>query len=360
MRKGKNNFLKKFVESRKNNNSGGGSGYASDERFYTPKAVKDDNGNNKYTKKIRFLPYVYEDKEDGSESIYYILEERTHFVRNPKIKRVFMSPCPKSFGYVKEKCPLCEMYNETYRESNGVENVDEKEIIQKKAKNFRPDKKYISNILVLDDKENPENNGKVFLYKFGYHVYKAIMDAVDDEVEKMDDEVDGDVFDKYEGFDFYLNMEIDGKYASYKKSRFINDPKPIADSEEEIKEILGKMHSLKTLKDEILTKHNTYEEIEEKYEEFLTESSKAIRVKRNAKKLVEDDEDDGDEDEPTPPKKSSKKKSIKVEEVDEDDFGDDEFGDDEDEPTPPKKSSKKKTEMDDDIDDLLDDDDLFE
>ena len=36
------------------------------------------------------------------------------------------------------------------------------------SQRYKRKKSYVSNILVIDDPANPENNGKVFLYRYGH------------------------------------------------------------------------------------------------------------------------------------------------------------------------------------------------
>ena len=42
---------------------------------------------------------------------------------------------------------------------------------------------YYANIYVVQDKANPENEGKVFLYKFGKKIFDKIMEAMQPEYE---------------------------------------------------------------------------------------------------------------------------------------------------------------------------------
>ena len=76
---------------------------------------------------------------------------------------------------------------------------------------------YISNIYVVKDPTNPENEGKVFLYKFGKKIFDKITAAMQPEFE---DEEAIDPFDFWQGANFKLKAKNVAGYRNYDSSEF--------------------------------------------------------------------------------------------------------------------------------------------
>lgn len=76
---------------------------------------------------------------------------------------------------------------------------------------------YTANIYVVSDKANPENEGKVFLYKFGKKIFDKIIAAAQPEFE---DETPVNPFDLWEGANFKLKITNVAGYWNYDKSEF--------------------------------------------------------------------------------------------------------------------------------------------
>lgn len=101
---------------------------------------------------------------------------------------------------------------------------------------------YYSNIYVIKDPANPENEGKTFLFRFGKKIHDKIMDKMSPQFE---DEEPINVFDFWEGCNFRLKIRnVDG-YRNYDKSTF-DSPSEIFESDEEIKKTWESEYSLKT------------------------------------------------------------------------------------------------------------------
>lgn len=82
---------------------------------------------------------------------------------------------------------------------------------------------YISWILVVNDPGNPDNNGKVFLYKYG----KKIFDKINELMNPSDpNETKINPFDMWEGADFKLKIKKVGGFRNYDSSSF-DSPSPI-------------------------------------------------------------------------------------------------------------------------------------
>lgn len=114
---------------------------------------------------------------------------------------------------------------------------------------------YYSNILVVDDPKNPDNNGKVFLFRYGKKIFDKLQEA-------MNPPFEGDPrinpFDLWKGANLTLKIrKVDG-YRNYDSSVF-GEPKPAAGTDKELEAIWRAEHSLADfIADD---KFKTYEEL---------------------------------------------------------------------------------------------------
>ena len=119
---------------------------------------------------------------------------------------------------------------------------------------------YITNILIVKDPAHPENEGKVFLYKFGKKIFDKIKDVAEPQFE---DEKPINPFDFWEGANFKLKIRNVEGYRNYDKSEF-DGISSISESDDEIEAIWNKQHSLTQFLDE---KHfKSYDELKKKFE----------------------------------------------------------------------------------------------
>ena len=122
---------------------------------------------------------------------------------------------------------------------------------------------YFSNILVVNDPTRPDNNGKVFLFKYGKKIWDKINEAMHPQ---FADEKAINPFDFWDGANFKLKIRQVEGYRNYDKSEF-DSPSPVADSDEAIKKIWESQHSLTELVD---PKHfKSYEELKMRLEKAL-------------------------------------------------------------------------------------------
>ena len=95
--------------------------------------------------------------------------------------------------------------------NSGVES--DKDIARSRKRQTR----YVSNIMVISDPANPENEGKVFLYRYGPKIFNKIQEAMQPEFQ---DEEPLNPFDFWSGADFKLKIRKVGGYVNYDKSEF--------------------------------------------------------------------------------------------------------------------------------------------
>ena len=118
--------------------------------------------------------------------------------------------------------------------NSGVES--DKEIARKQKRKLQ----YYSNVYVVEDPANPQNEGKVFLYRYGKKIFDKIMEAMQP---AFQDESPVNPFDFWEGANFKLKLrKVDG-YWNYDKSEFA-DPSALFDNDEEIEALWKTEYSL--------------------------------------------------------------------------------------------------------------------
>jgi len=99
---------------------------------------------------------------------------------------------------------------------------------------------YISNIYVVKDPANPENEGKVFLYKYGKKIFDKLTAAMQPEFE---DEEAIDPFDFWQGANFKLKAKNVAGYRNYDSSEFAAVSPLLEDSDDDALEALWKKES---------------------------------------------------------------------------------------------------------------------
>ena len=142
--------------------------------------------------------------------------------------------------------------------NTGVDS--DKDIARKRKRKLS----YYANILVVSDPKHPENEGKVFIFKFGKKIFDKITEAMQPE---FDDETPINPFDFWKGANFKLKIrKVDG-FWNYDKSEF-EAVSQIKDSDDEIKTIWGKQYPLKPFLDP--SNFKTYDELKEKLNRVIT------------------------------------------------------------------------------------------
>jgi hypothetical protein len=166
--------------------------------------------------------------------------------------------------------------------NSGVES--DKEQARKQKRRL----KYHTNILVIKDSANPENEGKVMLFAFGKKIFDKLNDLMNPEFE---DEKPVNPFDFWEGANFKLKVRMYEGYPNYDKSEF-DDPSELFDGDEEkLEEVYNQLHSLQELVDP--SQFKSYEELEAKLHRVLGISGTVSTEtrKQSAEELVDEEMD---------------------------------------------------------------------
>ena len=161
----------------------------------------------------------------------------------------------KSLTTIGQKDPVSEMNSRLW---NSGDDAD-KDIVRSRKRRLS----YYSNILVISDPKRPENEGKVFLYKYGKKIFQKIQDLINPEFQ---DEQPVNPFDMWTGANFRLKIRQVEGYRNYDKSEF-DMPSEIEGGDERLEEIWKSEYSLKDFIDPSTFK--SYSELEAKLHRVL-------------------------------------------------------------------------------------------
>jgi len=210
------------------------SGKQVDERFWKPEVDASGNG---YAV-IRFLP-----APDG-ETVPWA-KVYSHAFQGPGGWYI-----ENSLTTLNEKDPVGEVNRQHW--NAGTE--EGKEVARRQKRKLS----YYSNILVVKDPKHPDNEGKVFLYKYGKKIHDKILAAMQPEFQ---DETPVNVFDLWEGANFKLKIKKVAGFWNYDSSEF-DSVSALSSDDTELEATWKKEHSLEafTSKDQF----KSYDELEKR------------------------------------------------------------------------------------------------
>ena len=212
-----------------------------DERLWKPELDKSGTGSAV----IRFLP-----APDGEELPWVKL-----------FKHAFQGPTGKwyienSLTTISKNDPVSEHNSALW--NTGLET--DKETARKQKRKLE----YYSNIYVVSDSKHPENNGKVFLFRYGKKIFDKIMAAMQPEFE---DETPINPFDFWEGANFKLKIrKVDG-YWNYDKSEF-DSVSALKDNDDSLDSIWKNQYSLTDFT--APTNFKSYDELKKRLDDVLS------------------------------------------------------------------------------------------
>ena len=210
-----------------------------DDRFWRPELDKSGNG----MALVRFLP-----APDGEDLPW--ARSWNHGFQGPGGWYI-----ENSLTTLGQKDPVSEYNSQLW--NSGIEA--NKEIARKQKRRLT----YVSNVLVIKDPTNPQNEGQVRLYKYGKKIWDKINDQMNPEFE---DETPLNPFDLWEGANFKLKIrKVDG-FSNYDKSEF-EASTPVNDEDSKMEELWKTEHSLSEFTD--AKNFKTYSELKEKLDRVL-------------------------------------------------------------------------------------------
>ena len=126
---------------------------------------------------------------------------------------------------------------------------------------------YVSNIYIVSDPGNPDNNGKVFLYQYGKKIFDKIMDVMQP---SFQDETPMNPFDFWEGGNFKLKIRQVEGYRNYDKSEFAS-ASVLYEDESKLETIYNMMHPIGEWADP--ANYKSYDELKKKLDTILARTS---------------------------------------------------------------------------------------
>lgn len=230
-----------------------------DNRFWQPTVDKAGNGSAV----IRFLPppkgedlpwvQIWNHGFQGPTGLWYI---------------------ENSLTTLGQTDPVSELNSKLW--NSGIES--DKDIARAQKRKLT----YISNILVVKDPAHPENEGQVFLYKYGKKIFDKIKDLMKPE---FDDEEPINPFDLWQGANFKLKIRQVEGFRNYDKSEF-SEVSAISEDDDELERIWNAEHSLKAFLDP--SNFKTYDELKTRLDKVLNPNGAAAAKSAAAAKLDED------------------------------------------------------------------------
>ena len=212
-----------------------------DDRLWKPELDKSGNG---YAV-IRFLPAV-----EGEDLPWAKIW--SHAFQGPTGQWYIEN----SLTTISQKDPVSEHNTQLW--NTGLES--DKEVARKQKRKLQ----YFSNIYVVSDAKHPENEGKVFLYRYGKKIFDKIMEAMQPEFE---DEEAINPFDFWQGANFKLKVrKVDG-FWNYDKSEF-DAVSPLLKDDDAIEEIWKRQYPL--AEHTAATNFKSYDELKTRLDAVLS------------------------------------------------------------------------------------------
>lgn len=242
-----------------------------DDRFWYPAVDKGGNGRAI----IRFLP------APPSEEVPFVIEYK-HSFKGPT-GLYYIENCLSTVG---KEDPVNVFNGKLWATGNEKDKEQARE--QKRKKSF------ISNIYVIKDPLNPENEGKVKLFRYGVKIFEKLNELMNP---AFDDDPQINPFDLWEGANFEIRIATIDKYRNYDKSKFA-DPAPLFDDDEKLEEIWNSEYPLQPFVDaENKDLFKSYEDLEKKLNRVLglndTAPARVSKAREDAveeKKTISEDE----------------------------------------------------------------------
>ena len=248
-----NSFDKLTQEIEKMSSTEGGA----DERFWKPEMDKSGNG---YAV-IRFLP-----APEGEDVPW--AKVWSHAFQGPGGWYI-----ENSLSTLNKKDPVGDLNRQLW--NSGSEK--DKEVARKQKRKLS----YYTNIYVVKDPAHPENEGKVFLYKFGKKIFDKITEAMQP---AFADEKPVNPFDFWTGADFKIKLrKVDG-YWNYDKSEFSDAGTLGGFDDDKLEQIYSKAHSLAQFTAD--DNFKTYDELQKRLNDVLNSKP----VQRVDRETYEDEE----------------------------------------------------------------------
>ena len=245
LKRNRGSNISKIIKAAEATNTGETKSYV-DDRIWKPTVDKAGNG---YAV-IRFLP--------GTEDNLPFVRYWDHGFKGPT-GQWYIENSLTSIG---QPDPVGELNSRLW--NSGIESDKDRARTQKRRLH------YVTNIYVVSDPSAPQNEGKVFLYKFGKKIFDKIYDLMNP---AFADETPIDPFDFWEGADFKLKIRNVEGYRNYDKSEFSSAAPLLNADEAKLEEVYSKLHDLSEFTNP--KNYKSYDELKTKLMRVLGEQAAA-------------------------------------------------------------------------------------
>ena len=218
-----------------------------DDRLWKPEVDKAGNG---YAV-IRFLP-----APDGEDLPW--AQVWSHAFQGPGGWYI-----ENSLTTLGKKDPVSDLNRELW--NSGIDADKETARKQKRKLN------YYSNIYVVKDSANPENEGRVFLYRYGKKIFDKIMESMQPAFE---DEEPVNPFDLWKGADFKLKITNVAGYWNYDKSEFDRPSTMGGFEDDRLEQIWKQEYSLAAFTAD--DQFKTYDELKDRLDSVLNTARRSV------------------------------------------------------------------------------------
>lgn len=246
-----------------------GNNYDNDDKSKYWKPTKDSAGNGQAI--IRFLP-APAGEDVPFQRIF------SHGFQGPGGWYI-----EKSLTTIGQQDPVGE-FNQKLWNASGDDDSQERKQARKQKRRL----KYVSNIYIIKDFGNPENDGKVFLFEYGAKIFDKLKDMMNPTFEG---EEPVDPFNLWEGSNFRLKVRQFEGYPNYDKSSF-DDPSALSDDDDKLEGIWKQCHSLSELVDP--KNFKSYDELQAKLHRVLGITGNTAKKAAASQSAEEDIDDDLD------------------------------------------------------------------
>ena len=219
--------------------------YQEDTRYW--RAAVDKAGNGYAV--VRFLPAI-----EGEELPW--VRVFSHGFQGPS-GRWYIENSLTTLG---KSDPVSDANNELWNSGSEAN----KELARKRKRRLN----YISNILVVKDPANPENEGKTFLFKYGKKIFDKINDVM---FPAFADEQAVNPFDFWKGANFKLKIRKVEGFTNYDKSEFEGITELFEGDDDKIEAVWKAEHALQQFVDP--SNFKPYEELKKKFDEIIGNTS---------------------------------------------------------------------------------------
>lgn len=192
------------------------------------------------TYQVRLVPNANAPKET-------IFHYYNHGWNSTSTGKYITALCPTTFN---ESCPIDAYYLKTYRTGTDSEKESARALSRKEA--------WMVNVYVVSDPENPENEGKVKILRYGKELSKIIQSALEGDdaqefgVEKIFDIVNGSTLRIKCESRTGNNRGSKQMMVTYASSKFLS-PSPLDITQEQLNEIYNSIHDLKSVNKQTTT-----------------------------------------------------------------------------------------------------------